>query len=398
MSDTERGYTAAGVDTGAASNALGRLAASVNKTLGLRGGRPGRPIRGLGYYANVLDLGGGLGLAVSTDGVGTKLLVAEMMDRYDTVGIDCVAMNVNDLICVGAEPIAMLDYVAVGKADPGVFEEVGKGLLLACEKCRISIPGGETAMVREMLRGIGAERGLRSRRDGGRARPARSRDVRPGRRPRRRDRRRGVSGLHSNGFSLARRCCSRAARPSRPSSPRSSARSARRCSSRRPCTSRLPSSSSSAGVPVHALSHITGDGYMNLARVEAKVGFVLDAFPEWPAVFSVIAEKGGLRPAEMYTVFNMGIGLCVMVPESHAATVIDAAKRHGFAARRLGDVTSEIGDRADPAVEPRGAGAKGRRAASLRSGDTSYFGRFRVVCAQRGGTRRLLRALGVSRA
>ena len=84
------------------------------------------------------------------------------------------------------------------------------------------------------------------------------------------------------------------------------------------------------GVPVHALSHITGDGYMNLARVEAKVGFVLDAFPEWPAVFSVIAEKGGLRPAEMYTVFNMGIGLCVMVPEGHARAVIDAAKRHGF--------------------------------------------------------------------
>ena len=98
---------------------------------------------------------------------------------------------------------------------------------------------------------------------------------------------------------------------------------------------------------------------MNLARVEAKVGFVLDAFPEWPAVFSVIAERGGLRPAEMYTVFNMGIGLCVMVPEPHAATVIDAAKRHGFPARRLGHVTSEAGIVRIPQWNLVGTGAKG---------------------------------------
>src|SRR6188768_194971 len=137
MSDTAGGYTSAGVDTGAASTALGRLAASVNKTLGLRAGRVGRPIRGLGYYANVLDLGGGLGLAVSTDGVGTKLLVAEMMDRYDTVGIDCVAMNVNDLICVGAEPIAMLDFILCREADPEICGQIGVGMRAGAERAGI---------------------------------------------------------------------------------------------------------------------------------------------------------------------------------------------------------------------------------------------------------------------
>ncbi|HYC78542.1 MAG TPA: phosphoribosylformylglycinamidine cyclo-ligase, partial [Planctomycetota bacterium] len=85
-------YSATGVDTEAAGGALGRLAAHVNQALGFRDGkRFGKPVRGLGYYANVLEFGPGVGLAVSTDGVGTKLMVAEALDKYDTVGIDCVA-------------------------------------------------------------------------------------------------------------------------------------------------------------------------------------------------------------------------------------------------------------------------------------------------------------------
>jgi phosphoribosylformylglycinamidine cyclo-ligase len=359
MTDSAQRYTAAGVDTGAATTALGRLAASVNKTLILRDGRPGRPIRGLGYYANVLDLGGGLGLAVSTDGVGTKLLVAEMMDRYDTVGIDCVAMNVNDLICVGAEPIAMLDYVAVGKADPRVFEEVGKGLLLAAQKCRISIPGGETAMVGEMLKGSGRSEGFDLV---GTAvglvpidRAMFGQDVTPG------DVIIGVAsaGLHSNGYSLARKVLLSGGATVETFEPAFKRTVGEEMLEPTALYVALAVELFDRKTPVHALCHITGDGYMNLARVEAKVGFVLDDFPEWPAVFSVIAEKGAIGAAEMYTVFNMGIGLCVMLPEAHAATVLEAAKRHGFEARRLGYVTGEAGVVRIPQWNLVGTGAKG---------------------------------------
>jgi phosphoribosylformylglycinamidine cyclo-ligase len=359
MTDSAQRYTASGVDTGAATTALGRLAASVNRTLTLRDGRLGRPIRGLGYYANVLDLGGGLGLAVSTDGVGTKLLVAEMMDRYDTVGIDCVAMNVNDLICVGAEPIAMLDYVAVGKADPGVFDEVGKGLLLACQKCRISIPGGETAMVREMLRGSGRSEGfdLVGTAVGvvGIDRAIFGQDVAAG------DVIIGVAstGLHSNGFSLARKVLLSGGATVRTFEPAFKRTIGEEMLEPTALYVALAVELFERKVPIHALCHITGDGYMNLARVEAKVGFVLDDLPEWPAVFSVIAEKGGIAPPELYTVFNMGIGLCVMLPEAHAATVLDATKRHGFEARRLGHVTNEAGVVRIPQWNLVGTGAKG---------------------------------------
>ena len=94
------------------------------------------------------------GIALSTDGVGTKLLVAEQLGRFDTVGIDCVAMNVNDVICVGAEPLAMLDYIAIERADPAVCEQIGVGLARGAELAGIEIPGGELAQLGDMVRGF----------------------------------------------------------------------------------------------------------------------------------------------------------------------------------------------------------------------------------------------------
>jgi phosphoribosylformylglycinamidine cyclo-ligase len=124
-------HSGAGVVAESVAGALSGLLDSVNATFGLRPGA-GRPVLPIGYYANVLDLGGGQGLAISTDGVGTKALVAQMLGKYDTIGIDCVAMNANDVICVGAEPVAMTDYLGVEVADPAVFRELGK----ACWRVR----------------------------------------------------------------------------------------------------------------------------------------------------------------------------------------------------------------------------------------------------------------------
>ncbi len=99
-------------------------------------------------------------VAICTDGVGTKLIVAEAMNRFDTVGIDCVAMNVNDLVCVGAEPIALVDYVAVEQADEAMLAALGEGLREGASQAAVEIPGGELAQVPEMLRGHPSPRGL----------------------------------------------------------------------------------------------------------------------------------------------------------------------------------------------------------------------------------------------
>src|SRR5215470_7977535 len=111
-----------------------------------------RPVLDIGFFANVVPVAPNLGIAISTDGVGTKLLVAESVGRYDTVGIDCVAMNVNDVLCVGAKPISMVDYIAISEMDPDVLGQIAKGLHDGARLARINIPGGEIAEIRELLR------------------------------------------------------------------------------------------------------------------------------------------------------------------------------------------------------------------------------------------------------
>ena len=241
-------YASLGVDTGAAERALKGLAACITETHSFRDQRGhGRPLRGLGYYANVLDLGTGQGLAVASDGVGTKLMVAEILQKYDTVGIDCIAMNVNDLICVGAEPLALLDYIAVGRADEKVLAEVGKGLLEGARQCAITIPGGEIAQVREMLATPGRQRG--STWSERRSEPFPSigscgvRTSDP-----------ATSSSVSNPADSTATASPSPARswlPSHPTTPattrRSDARSARNCSSRPPSTSPWPTTCRASG-------------------------------------------------------------------------------------------------------------------------------------------------------
>src|SRR2546430_13441919 len=112
-----------------------------------------RPTLEIGYFANVVPVAPNVGVAISTDGVGTKLLVAQAAGRFDTVGIDCVAMNVNDVLCVGARPLAVVDYVAVEEPTAALLDGIGRGLARGCELAGISCPGGELAQGREVLRG-----------------------------------------------------------------------------------------------------------------------------------------------------------------------------------------------------------------------------------------------------
>ena len=142
-------YEAVGVNSAREEAALQQLSQWINQTFHFN---PAKPLLPLGYFANVLELSTEMGLAISTDGVGTKLLVAQALRKYDTIGIDCIAMNVNDVLCVGAKPVSMVDYIAVSAMDSAVLGEIAKGLHNGAQVAGVSIPGGEIAQIRELLR------------------------------------------------------------------------------------------------------------------------------------------------------------------------------------------------------------------------------------------------------
>ncbi len=206
-------YAQSGVDTAAADRGVAALV-EVLRSIDL--GRPSRSVPLPGHFAAVLKVAPGLGLALATDGVGSKLIVAEQTGRYDTVGIDCVAMNVNDIVCVGAEPIALLDYLAVEQADPDVMGAIAIGLKRGAELAGVEIPGGEVAVLPELIRGHPSPHGFDLTAACVGTVPldaiVTGADCRPG------DALIGLpsSGLHSNGYSLARRALGGLALDDRP--------------------------------------------------------------------------------------------------------------------------------------------------------------------------------------
>src|SRR6266498_3939483 len=146
-------YATAGVDSAREESGLKALVRLLHDTLATRPAGLGHVKLPFGFFANVVEVGD-IGIAISTDGVGSKLLVAELLHKYDTIGIDCVAMNVNDVLCVGATPLAMLDYVAVEMPHDDLMGPLVQGLHHGAELAKITIPGGEIAQVREMIRGL----------------------------------------------------------------------------------------------------------------------------------------------------------------------------------------------------------------------------------------------------
>ena len=329
-------YARAGVDSAKADSGLSRLRTWIEKTFAFN--PQARPHLPLGYFANVIRLEGlNLGIGFTTDGVGTKLLVAELLGKYDTVGIDCIAMNVNDLLCVGATPVSFVDYLAVEEVQPDMLDAVGKGLCRGAELASISIAGGEIAQLREMIRGaqVGAGLDLAGAAIGTVAldRLIIGQDVEPG------DALIGLasSGIHSNGLTLARRVL---AADTALSLDRQLPECGRTVGEEllEPTRIYVPEVSAmlAAGVRVKALMHITGDGFLNLSRIAAPVGFRVESLPEPPPIFAVLQGLGKLSDAEMYQVYNMGVGLCVVVPEADAERIIELAAGHGSRAWRLG--------------------------------------------------------------
>jgi phosphoribosylformylglycinamidine cyclo-ligase len=332
-------YADSGVDTAAADRGVAALV-DVLRTIDL--GRPSRTVPLPGHFAAVLEVAPGLGIALGTDGVGSKLIVAEQTGRYHTVGIDCVAMNVNDVVCVGAQPIAVLDYLAVERADPEVMAQIGAGLKRGAELAGVEIPGGEVAVLPELIRGHPSPNGfdLTAACVGivGLHAIVTGADCRAG------DALIGVpsSGLHSNGYSLARRALGTLSLDDRPAA-LGGASVADVLLEPTVIYVRAVLELLASGLRVHGLAHITGGGLLNLTRLNAAVGFeISDPLPV-PPVFELVRELGGVRDAEMWEVFNMGCGFCAVVPESTANAAAALLAAHHPGARRIGTVTDRAG-------------------------------------------------------
>ena len=323
-------YSAAGVSQRDADSAV---AALVSHLARIDTGKPSRVVDLPGHYASVLRLDERTGIAFGTDGVGTKMVVAERLGRFDTIGIDCIAMNVNDLICVGAEPIAMVDFILCREADPEVCGQIGRGLRAGAELAGIEIPGGEIAQVGDVVKGWelgGSAIGLVDLGaivTGDRVAPGDALIGLPS------------SGLHSNGYTLARRVLADV--------PMDDARLGRPLGEvlLEPTTIyvRAVLELLGSGIDVHGLAHITGDGLNNLLRLSREVGYEVGEPLEVPRVFGLIQELGGISDAEMHEVFNMGLGFVCIVAEADAEAAAGLLSGHHPGARRIGSVTAGPG-------------------------------------------------------
>jgi phosphoribosylformylglycinamidine cyclo-ligase len=248
-------------------------------------------------------------------------LVAEACSKFDTIGIDCVAMNVNDIICVGAEPLAMVDYLALEKPQSRLVGDIMKGLQYGARQAGIAIVAGETAIVPDLVNGFdlsGTAVGLvRKNRiiAGDRVKPG---DVILGL---------PSNGIHSNGLTLARKTLL---------TRRADQRIARELL--RPTRIYVSEISKllSSGLEIHGLAHITGGAYSKLKRIglKAKVGFHLNNLPKPPWIFRKIQDSARISDREMYRTFNMGIGFLVICPKGDAKLVrrlLPQVRQIGFA-------------------------------------------------------------------
>ncbi|EDM79107.1 putative phosphoribosylformylglycinamidine cyclo-ligase [Plesiocystis pacifica SIR-1] len=357
MSEDQLTYASAGVDIEAGNEAVRRIKAMVETT------RQPEQLDGLGGFAGLMALPGGLAepvLVSCTDGVGTKILVAIAMDRHATVGIDLVAMNVNDLLCTGGRPLFVLDYVATGRLEPGKIEQIVAGVVAGCRQSNCALIGGETAELPGMYAdghydlaatavGVVDKASIWA--------PSRTQagDVILGL---------ASSGLHSNGYSLARKALL---------SPEHGAMT---------LDDPLPGSGGSVGealleptriyepafaalralegAAVRSAAHITGGGLIEnppRAYGEQLCAEIDLSAVEVPAVLRAIAEVGVARN-ELLKTFNCGVGMLLFVDPERVDEVSTACEGAGQPVARLGQVVARDSASGD-AVRIRGGLGQG---------------------------------------
>jgi phosphoribosylformylglycinamidine cyclo-ligase len=273
-------------------------------------------------------------LVMCTDGVGSKVIVADEMRRWDTVGIDCMAMNVNDALCMGARPLAFVDYLAMEQTDEQKAADIARGLRRGADQAGIPILGGETATLPEVIRGFDLAGTCVAVVEHELPRDIRSGDVIIGLRS---------SGLHSNGYTLARKVFTENGYDYHETLP--GTREAIGDALLEP--TRIYVRETLAlwdEIDVRGISHVTGGGLRNLKRLSSDVCFSIDEPFEPQHVFQVVQELGNVADREMYQTFNMGMGLALVVGPADVGSALDMLARHSdMDAKIVGHVTEGAG-------------------------------------------------------
>ena len=281
----------------------------------------GKPLGG--HYAGMIEFGE-YALVLCTDGVGSKVKIASELKKWNTVGIDCIAMNVNDAICVGAEPVAFVDYLAIDDPDPEVTKEIGKGLEKGANLSNISIIGGETASLPEVVKGFdlaGTCLAYVKRDEIVTGEAIALGDVIIGL---------ASSGIHSNGYTLVRKVVKSSGSTYKDAFP----------------DGLYPGKTIGdvlltptqiyvkeivellKNIKVHGLAHITGGGLRNLPRLKKNIKFVIDDPFEPQPIFKFIQKYGNIDDKEMYQTLNMGMGFAVIVSQKDVDRALNLLNKH----------------------------------------------------------------------
>jgi len=298
-------YAGSGVDIHHENNAIKALSSKISyKRTGL-----GAPLTDIGHYAGLIEFGE-YALGLATDGVGSKVLIANEMKRWNTVGIDCIAMNVNDLLAIGAEPLSFVDYLAIAKPDEELMAQIGEGLQKGAQLSRMTIVGGETATLPEIVNGFDLA--------GTCLGAVKKHKIITGEKITKGDFLVGVpsSGVHSNGYTLARKIIEQSGYDYHdpfPYNPKTTIGDELLI----PTRIYIEILDVIKECEVHGLAHITGSGLLKLNRI-THLGFDIHSPLEPQPIFKFLQEQGNVDDLEMYKTFNMGMGFLIVLPEKYA--------------------------------------------------------------------------------
>ena len=287
-----------------------------------------------GHYAGAIEFGDYY-LVLCTDGVGSKMIIAEMANKFDTVPIDMIGMNVNDAICIGAEPVALVDYMAVEDINEDIARDIGKGLNEGLKEANISLIGGETATLPDIVKGIDIAGTVLAivKKD----KIITGKDIKEG------DLIIGLrsSGIHSNGLSLARKVFFEIGNMNI----HSKLSYGKTIGEELLIPTRIyvkPVLEMIRKLNIKGLAHITGGGFRKLKRLNKDVVYLIDNLPEVLPIFQEIQRIGNVPDEEMFRTFNMGIGFCVIVDKKDSERVIEIANNYNIPAYIIGKVVNEV--------------------------------------------------------